>query len=112
MSNLSVSLEVREEVQEWIEYQLPFWKETIETEILPQYEISAFDDEASLQITFGTTTGKGWGYQTGDNSFTGGAYGHLHWAVVYALMDSTVEELFEEVINQWEELLAQENDYV
>lgn len=46
------------------------------------------DDEAadclpSMCVTIGWTPEDGsWSYQTGDNSYTGGAYGHPHWAVV------------------------------
>ncbi len=42
------------------------------------------DDESttpSMSVTVGADA-NGWGYQTGDNCYTGGAYGFPHWAVV------------------------------
>ena len=39
----------------------------------------------------------GWGYQTGDNSFTGGAYGHPFWGVVWIGADSVPEEVAREI---------------
>jgi hypothetical protein len=40
------------------------------------------DDTApSMDLTIGWTPETGaWDYQTGDNSYTGGAYGHPYWA--------------------------------
>lgn len=46
-----------------------------------------------------------WGYQTGDNSFTGGAYSHPHWAVIYLYRDSSAEELASEAAEQIAELI-------
>jgi hypothetical protein len=34
-----------------------------------------------ISLTVGWRTDGEWSYQTGDNSFTGGAYGYPHWAV-------------------------------
>ena len=60
-------------------------------------------DVPSMQVTLGWTRGKGWNYQTGDNSYAGGAYGHQTWAIVYLdrssncldLARSAVAELLE-----------------
>lgn len=46
-----------------------------------------------------------WHYQTGDNSFTGGAYGHPHWAVVSIYRDSIPSEVAEEIASQIGELI-------
>lgn len=65
--------------------------------------------EHGVTLTVGWTPSTGeWGYQTGDNSFTGGAYGHPVWAVVYvtdAEMDrdeagDVVDEILEQLTNQ------------
>jgi hypothetical protein len=34
----------------------------------------------SMQVTIGADA-EGWGWQSGDNSYTGGAYGYQHWGV-------------------------------
>lgn len=47
-----------------------------------------------------------WHYQTGDNSFTGGAYGHPHWAVVWLSAESVPAEVAEEIANQIADLVC------
>jgi len=63
----------------------------------------AFDDDEipGMQVTIGydDKTGK-WNYQTGDNSYSGGAYGFPHWAVIGLYRDSNVKELTDDIINQ------------
>jgi hypothetical protein len=49
--------------------------------------------------------GESWNYQTGDNSFTGGAYGLPHWAVVTFTADSDARDIAEDIICQLEELM-------
>ena len=48
-----------------------------------------------------------WGYQTGDNSYTGGAYSHPHWAVVTLCRDSNPAEIAAEIAEQISELAEQ-----
>ena len=45
-----------------------------------------------------------WGYQTGDNSFTGGAYGHPFWGVVWIGADADPAEVADEIA---EDILSQ-----
>jgi hypothetical protein len=44
---------------------------------------SIMDDNptAAIDVTIGWTPYDGWGYQTGDNSYSGAAYFHPIWAV-------------------------------
>lgn len=67
----------------------------------------ADDTAPGIQVTIGWTpeTG-GWSYQTGDNSFTGGAYSHPHWAVCYLYRRSNSCDLAREAINQLAECVA------
>ena len=59
------------------------------------------DDVPTLQVTIGFDPETGeWSYQTGDNSFTGGAYGFPVWAVVYLQRRSNSRDLAHEVISQ------------
>lgn len=61
------------------------------------------DDEPSMQLTVGfSADGSEYGYQTGDNSYTGGAYGFPHWAVVTLTRDSRPDEIAREIIDQAE----------
>ena len=56
-----------------------------------------------LTIGWNAETGN-WSGQTGDNSFTGNAYGFPHWAVVTVCKRSNAIELAREIRNQLEEL--------
>jgi len=59
------------------------------------------DDKPGMCVTIGWTPSSGaWSYQTGDNSFTGGAYGHPHWAVVYINRRSNSREVVKDIHDQ------------
>ncbi len=58
------------------------------------------DTTPGMSVTIGWSESGGWSYQTGDNSFTGGAYGHPHWAVVSLYRRSNSRELARDVISQ------------
>ena len=60
-----------------------------------------------LDITIATTDGNSWGYQTGDNSYTGGAYPFQHWGVTTITPDSDPLEIYDDITDQLEELMAQ-----
>lgn len=69
------------------------------------------DDVPGMCLTVGFTPETedkdfSWGYQTGDNSFTGGAYCHPHWAVVYLYRDSVPSEVAEDIASQISELVS------
>ena len=72
--------------------------------------IDTFRDDAKeydgLDLTV-ASDGKQWNYQTGDNSYTGGAYGLPHWAVTTIMPDTDPLEVYETVIDQLEDLMAQ-----
>jgi hypothetical protein len=58
-------------------------------------------DTPSMDVTVGwTPETSAWSYQTGDNSYTGGAYGHPHWAVVTLTRRSNSRDLAHEVREQ------------
>lgn len=41
-----------------------------------------------------------WGFQTGDNSYNGGAYGFPHWAVIVLYRRSNCRTLAEDIVDQ------------
>ena len=47
-----------------------------------------------------------WGYQTGDNSFTGGAYGHPFWGVVWLSQDDDAKNVANDLAEQISEQMA------
>lgn len=68
------------------------------------------DTLPGMCVTFGVTWKDGefsWDYQTGDNSYTGGAYGHRNWAVVYLYRRSNSTELAKDAVEQIAENIAQ-----
>lgn len=70
------------------------------------------DDTPGMCVTIGFTPATedseaSWSYQTGDNSYTGGAYGHPHWAVVSLYRRSNSRELAEDCASQISDLVCQ-----
>jgi hypothetical protein len=56
------------------------------------------DETPAMTLTIGADC-DGWSYQTGDNSFTGGAYSYREWSVVTLYRDSDPHEVAEEIIS-------------
>ena len=63
------------------------------------------DDLPGMDVTLGCSD-KGYALQTGDNSFSGVAYGHRHWGVSRLYRRSNCRELAKELIDQVRELAA------
>jgi len=74
---------------------------SLKRDIADDYRAHEDDTIPGMLVTIGWTpeTG-GWSYQTGDNSFTGGAYGHPVWAVVYLYRRSNCRTLAREAIDE------------
>lgn len=71
------------------------------------------DDTPGMCVTIGFTPAnedndESWSCQTGDNSYTGGAYGHPHWAVVSLYRRSNSRRIAEECAEQIAELAWQD----
>ncbi len=94
--------------------RLPDWGEledlvkACQGEIGDEYRASEDeeDDQPGMQLTVGWDGKRSWSYQTGDNSFTGGAYSYPHWAVISVYRDSDAEDLASDIRDQLEELNA------
>jgi hypothetical protein len=78
---------------------------SLKPDICDDYRIADDEDLPGMVVTIGYSTDGSWNYQTGDNSFSGGAYGHPHWAVVYLYRRSNSLELARDVIDQLWELI-------
>jgi hypothetical protein len=66
------------------------------------------DNEPGMCLTVSTDDAVScWSFQTGDNSFTGGAYGLPHWAVCYLSRDTDPVETAKEIADQWADLICQ-----
>jgi len=66
--------------------------------------IKADADRDGLDLTIGAD-GYSWSFQTGDNSFTGGAYGYRHWAVTTVYKRSDSRALARDLIGQLRDLI-------
>jgi hypothetical protein len=54
----------------------------------------------SMDITVGSDAIGCWGFQTGDNSFTGGAYGFRYWGTAVIDRKSNSTEVARDIVNQ------------
>lgn len=96
---------------------IPTWTELFKS--LKQYislECRASDDPLDnlpgMCVTIGFTpssddSSSSWHFQTGDNSYSGGAYGHPHWAVVSLYRKSNSTELAKDAADQIAESVSQ-----
>ena len=63
------------------------------------------DETPGMLVTVGADA-DGWSYQTGDNSFTGGAYGFAHWGLGYLYRDTSPEEFADAVMSDLADVSA------
>ena len=92
---INLSREVRSDIRQFI---------TVNLEDFKQDAI----EFGGLDITIACNDqGDAWNYQTGDNSYTGNAYGLNHWAIDTIDADTDASELYASVRNQLEDLLNQ-----
>ncbi len=91
----------RKQIEQLVRDNLAEWKK-----YLPDAAENSDDDEEPYNdLTIGIEdNGSYYGYQTGDNSFTGGAYGSDHWAVVSFSTETTEEDLLDEIWRKIEDM--------
>jgi len=76
----------------------------VRNDISPESRAFEGDEEPGIQLTVGwDPKDKKWSYQTGDNSFTGGAYSCPIWAVVAIYVRSKIESVIKDILNQIQE---------
>jgi hypothetical protein len=99
-----------------LESMLPEWTRLVAS-LIPQiaddYRASDDPDDETpgMCLTIGFTPESedkdaSWSYQTGDNSYSGGAYFHGTWAVVSLYRDSNPAHVAGEISDQIEEQLC------
>lgn len=102
-------------LEEQLNECLPQWEKLVASlipDILDDYRASddPYDDAPGMQLTIGFTPETedcdySWAYQTGDNSFSGGAYFHPNWAVVSIYRDSNPVEIAADIADQISDLI-------
>lgn len=66
----------------------------------PDY-IAEYDDEPGIDLTIGVDVETGdWSYQSGDNSYTGGAYGYRDWGVTRVYRSSNSRNVARDLLDQ------------
>ena len=70
----------------------------------------SLEEDGFIDITVASngTDPNDWGFQTGDNSYSGACYFYRHWAVGYIDDQTDPEHLAIELLDQLEELVAYE----
>jgi hypothetical protein len=83
---------------------------SLKKDIGDEYRASDDPDDTTpgMCVTISTDDGTEWAFQTGSNSFSGGCYGHRHWAVVYLYRRSNCEKLAQEAYEELKDLVARE----
>jgi hypothetical protein len=65
------------------------------------------DETPAMDLTFSAEESGAWSYQTGDNSFTGGAYGFPFWGATTLNRDSKADDVAEDLAEQIVEQIAE-----
>lgn len=84
-------------IRDCIEGNLAYWKRDLEPVLSDNIDLENRDDhwlDLTVSVDSDWST---FGYQTGDNSFVGGAYFCEHWAVTYIGHETTVDDLMDEI---------------
>lgn len=96
---------------------VPEWTKlfkSLKADISDDYRASDDPDDTlpGMCVTIGFTPSSedkssSWHYQTGDNSYSGGAYSHHHWAVISLYRRSNSTELANDAADQIAESVSQ-----
>lgn len=89
-----IKKEVLDDIDDLLKKEnLEYWKGFIEEE--EEEEEGYITLTLAFNDTFDT-----WDFQTGDNSYTGNAYGLKNWIVIRMTKDTTKEDIFEDTYFQ------------
>lgn len=101
---MDISDIVRSDLKALIADNLEYWKSYIDADPLCRkrdYCNCGNNNCLLMQLTVGLNDqGTEWSYQTGDNSFTGGAYSFPIWAVIWITEDDTVDDVFNALMGE------------
>lgn len=106
----NVKCEVSEREYRRLEKQVTLLLKTLKKDIGDEYRACEDDDCPGMQVTIGATPQSDgvlhWSYQTGDNSYTGGAYGHAHWGVIYLYRRTNSKEAAHNAVEEIAESIS------
>jgi hypothetical protein len=78
---------------------------SIKRDIDPDCRAYEDDKTPGILLTVGADDSGDWSYQTGDNSFSGGAYGFSFWGVAAVYRRSNSRDVARDIIGQIEDLM-------
>jgi hypothetical protein len=67
------------------------------------------DNTPGMLVTIGASPDGSWHYQTGDNSYSGGAYCHKYWGLVYLHRRTNSREAARQAIDEIAEIMASDD---
>lgn len=106
----TTKIEVSEKEYKRLEKQVALLLKSLKPDIGDEYRACEDDDCPGMQVTIGATPQSdgvlSWNYQTGDNSYSGGAYGHANWGVIYLYRRSNCAELAHNAVEEIAESIA------
>ena len=96
-------------LEEQLNECLPQWEKLVAS-LIPDICDDPDDETPGMQLTVGFTPETenrdySWSYQTGDNSYSGGAYLHANWGVVSIFRDSNPAEIASDIADQISDLI-------
>lgn len=74
--------------------------QAIKAEIQDDYRAFEDDEDPGILLTIASTDGKEWGWQTGENCYTGGAYKYAFWLVEGVYRNTNCRELAIEMVRE------------
>lgn len=104
------AVQVSEKEYRHLEKQVTRLLKTLKGDIGDEYRACEDDTCPGMQVTIGATPQAdgvlAWSFQTGDNSYTGGAYSHANWGVIYLYRRSNCAELAHTAVEEIAESIA------
>ena len=78
----------------------------VKQDISDEYRAYEDDEMPGIQLTIGWNESGDWSFQTGDNSYSGGAYSYPHWAVIGVYRFTNCRDAAKDAIEQLAELAS------
>ena len=104
----TISTQAQNDITRFIAENMGDWLETVD-DIISYLSDDDVAEDGYLELTIAISDdGESWNFQTGDNSYTGGAYGLPHWAVTAIYPGCEAEDVADDVLSQLVDLLAME----
>lgn len=109
----NVKVDVSEREYRRLEKQVTLLLKSLKQDIGDEYRATDDPDDNTpgMQVTIGATPQSdgvlSWAYQTGDNSYSGGAYSHHNWGVIYLYRRSNCAELAKQAVEEIAESISQ-----